>query len=175
MSITSLPRSPRLPGRVVTAGLVAALAVTGTTAIAEAAAAPRTAAPSSHSRVLHYGIKFSPFNVIDVPPLQRSQGDYQAGDYTVFSDVLTNRAGTPVGTEGGTGVITMVSSSGAQIAYSLSIQLPAGQIAAMGLGSPDPHKHVAVVGGTGSYTGADGYLDVIENGDGTGSLTITLR
>jgi hypothetical protein len=80
-----------------------------------------------------------------------------------------------VGTEGGTGTITRVDSTGAQIYYSMAIRLPRGQITASGLGSPDPRKLLAVTGGTGSFVGVRGSVHVIEHGDGTGSLTITLR
>jgi Allene oxide cyclase barrel like domain len=157
--------------------LIAAAALTAAGTITAAAGPPRAAAADkpAHSQVLHFGVLFSPQNLIDVPPLQTHDGDFRAGDYTVFSDVLTDRAGKPVGTEGGTGMITQVSDTGAQLNYDLSIQLPGGQIAAQGLSSPDPHKHLAVVGGTGRYVGAGGEFDLIENGDGTGSLTLTLR
>jgi hypothetical protein len=141
--------------------------------LAAAPAQPSTAA--RQGEVLKFGILFSPFNVIDVPPLQQHPGDYRPGDYTVFSDTLTDRSGKAVGTEGGTGVITKVDATGAQISYTVSIQLPGGQITGQGLGSPDPHKQLAVTGGTGRYVDAAGQVDVIENGDGTGSLTISLR
>lgn len=162
-------------------GIVLAIAVAVTATGAVTAAQAATAADlhgqgaSRASHVLHFGVKFSPQNVIDVPPLQQHDGDYQPGDYVVFSDVLTNRAGDPVGTEGGSGLITQVSDTTIQLYYSLAIQLPGGQITAQGLSSPAPAKRIAITGGTGAYTGAAGTLDLIENGDETGSLTLTLR
>jgi hypothetical protein len=57
----------------------------------------------------------------------------------------------------------------------MAIELPGGQIAASGLGSPDPHKHLVVTGGTGRFVGAQGSLRVPEKGDGTGTLRILLR
>jgi hypothetical protein len=160
---------------VAAAALTAAGTITAAAGPTPAASASASAGKPSHPRVLHFGVRFSPQNIIDVPPLQTHDGDFHAGDYTVFSDVLTDRAGRPVGVEGGTGMITQVSDTGAQLNYDLSIQLPGGQIAAQGLGSPDPHKHLSIVGGTGSYVGAGGEFDLVENGDGTGSLTLTLR
>lgn len=150
----------------------------GAVTAAHAATTPdlRDQGASHHpSRVLHFGVQFSPQNVIDVPPLQQHKGDYQPGDYTVFSDVLTNRGADPVGTEGGSGLITQVSATNVQLYCSLAIQIPGGQITAQGLSSPAPTKRLAITGGTGAYTGASGALDLIENGDGTGSLTLTLR
>ena len=93
-------------------GIILVIAVVATTTGAATAAQAGTTADlhgqgASHaSRVLHFGVRFSPQNVIDVPPLQQHDGDYQPGDYVVFSDVLTNRAAHPVGTEGGSGLIT---------------------------------------------------------------------
>lgn len=161
------PSGRRTAAALVATGLVAAGLLT--------AAAAGTQASDEHSRVLRFGLRFSPQNVIDVPPLQAHDGDFKAGDYTVFSDVVTDRSGRRVGTEGGTGMITRVDSTGAQIHYSMAIRLPGGQLTASGLGSPDPHKHLAVTGGTGSFIGARGSVRVLERGDETGTLTITLR
>jgi hypothetical protein len=60
---------------------------------------------------------------------------------------------------------------------SMAIQLDRGQITAGGIGSADAHRLLAVTGGTGSFTGAAGSIQVVENGDeaDTGSLVITLR
>jgi Dirigent-like protein len=159
-------------------GVIAAIAVAvlaGGAVTAASASTPSTHTSGHGRQVLHLGVKFSPFNVIDVPPLQKTDGDFQPGDYAVFSDVLTNQAGKKVGTEGGSGLITKVSSSGAQVYFSLAIKLPHGQVAAAGLASTAPHKRIAVVGGTGAYSGARGRLDLVEKGDGTGTLTLTLH
>lgn len=126
-------------------------------------------------RTLHFDVKFSPFNLIDVPPTAQGEGDYRPGDYAVFSDTLLDRSGRRVGTEAGTGLITRVSDSGIQVVYTMTVRLHGrGQISAQGLGSPNPNKQLAVTGGTGRFVGADGYLDLVEHGDGTGTLDITL-
>jgi hypothetical protein len=80
-----------------------------------------------------------------------------------------------VGTEAGSGVITKVSSTGAQVYFSMAVQIAGGQIAAQGISSTAPTKRLAVVGGMGEYTGVSGYLELVENGDGTGRLTVVLR
>ena len=168
MKITRLTRV-RIGTAIVAIGSVAACLVT--------AAATSSQASNEHVRVLRFGVQFSPFTVIDVPPLQATPGDYKPGDYTVFGDVLTNGAGRRVGTEAGTGTITRVDDSDVQIYYSMAIKLRDGQITASGIGSPDPRKHLAVTGGTGSFTGASGSIRLVENGDAanTGSLKIILR
>jgi hypothetical protein len=163
----TISRRTRLQSAAVTV-VVAAVAVT-------ALIGSGSQAETQHARVLRYGLRFSPFHVVDVPPSQTRPGDYQAGDYTVFSDRILDRRGRTVGGEAGTGTITRIDGTGAQIYYSMAIRLHGGQVTASGLGSPDPRKLLAVTGGTGSFVGARGSVHVIEHGDGTGSLTVTLR
>jgi hypothetical protein len=164
------------------AAVAAAAAIAGTSAIvatstaAGAAPTASAAASSVHHRVsvLRFAVRFSPFHVVDVPPLAKQDGDYGIGDYAVFSDDLLNARGHVVGTEGGSGLVTRVSSTGVQVFFDMAIGLAHGQIAAQGLSSPAAHKRLAIVGGTGRYVGARGHIDLVENGNGTGSLVITL-
>src|SRR4051795_6604001 len=170
-------------------GLIAAAAVTAAAVVtvggiaATSAGADTQASSAGHDsqhrqhsgQILRFGVLFSPHNVIDVPPLQRTDGDFQPGDYAVFSDVLTDRAGHRVGREGGSGLITRRTSTGAEVYFSLAIKLHHGQIEAQGLASIAPRKTLAVVGGTGRYANAHGHLVLVENGDETGSLTVTLH
>jgi len=164
-------------GRIAVVAVVAAVVLTGGgVAVTTAGADTPSVSARHHTRhVLHFGVLFSPQNVIDVPPLRRSRGDFLPGDYVVFSDVLTDRAGDRVGREGGSGLITRVTSTGAEVYFSLAIKLHHGQIEAQGLASIAPHKKLAIVGGTGRYADASGHLALVENGDETGSLTVTLR
>jgi hypothetical protein len=174
----NLPRpSTRLSAAVATTCLVAAGLVTVAATTTSQASTAGNARCHPHCRVLRLGVEFSPQNVIDVPPVQATRGDYRPGDYLTFSDVLVDHAGQHVGTEAGTGMITRVDDTGAQIFYSMAIKLRDGRITASGIGSPDPHKYLAVTGGTGSFTGAAGAVSVTENGDdaNTGTLVIKLR
>jgi hypothetical protein len=156
----------------VAAVTAAAVVAGGTVAVTTAGANTPTGNARHHSQhVLHFGVVFSPHHVIDVPPLKQTQ----PGDYAVFSDLLINRAGDRVGREGGSGLITRVTPSGAEVYFSLAIKLRHGQIETQGLASIAPRKQLAIVGGTGRYADASGHLALIENGDGTGSLTVTLR
>ena len=156
--------------RVAATGTVTALVALGVLATTGA----DSQASVHDSRVLRFGVEFSDPNLVDVPPLQKHQGDYGPGDYLTFGDVLTDHAGRRVGVESGEGMITRVDDEGALIFYSMAIHLPAGDIAAAGIGSADPHKNLVVTGGAGSYLGARGTVRVVENGDGTGALKITL-
>src|SRR5205814_638439 len=77
----------------------AAVVTAALTPTAVASAAPSPAAASSvdgahHGvTVLRFAVKFSPFHVVDVPPLAKHAGDYGIGDYAVFSDQLLNSRG----------------------------------------------------------------------------------
>jgi hypothetical protein len=155
-----------------------ALAAVATVGAGTVAAAGPTTAGTSHSaqtvdshRRMHFEVEFSPHRVIDTPP----QRELQPGDYSVFSDRLLDRAGRVVGRQAGSGLVTKIRATGAQVYFSLAVKLAHGQIAVQGLSSTAPTKRMAVVGGTGRYTGADGHAILVERGDGTGTLTVTLR
>ena len=151
-------------------GLVASAGGAGAAPTAAPSAAPVVSSPAHHATVLRFAVKFSDHYVVDVPPA--NPDSVGLGDYAVFSDQLLDGKGHAVGTEGGSGLVTNVTEG--QVFFTLAIQLPHGQIAASGLSSPAPSKELAVTGGTGRYVGAQGRLDLVENGDGTGSLVITL-
>jgi hypothetical protein len=168
----------------VTAAVVAGTAVAVVTSTSSAGAVPVPAAPAAaapaashahHTTVLRFAVKFSDHYVVDVPPLGKNKDDFGIGDYALFSDQLLDRKGHVVGTEAGSGLITKVTTTEAQIFFTLGIQLPHGQITASGISSPAPSKELALTGGTGRYVGARGRLNLVEKGDGTGTLVLTLR
>ncbi len=151
---------------------IAAVGVATVAALGGAAAA----APATHPvRVLRYSVEFSPPNVIHVPPLQQHSGDFQPGNYVTFGDKLRDRHGTQVGVEAGSGMIARIDDTTVQVFFTMAVQLAGGQIAAQAIASNAPAKHLAITGGTGAYLHAVGDLELIENGDGTGTLTLTLR
>jgi len=179
--------TPRTPSRrwvtasAVVAAVVAGTAVAVVSSTSSAGAAPSAPAsaaqsvavashPSHHRTVLRFGVIFSDHYVVDVPPANPNA--VGLGDYALFSDKLLDRKGHKVGTEGGSGLVTDIATG--QIFFNLAIQLPHGQITASGLSSAAPSKELAVTGGTGRYVGASGRLNLVENGNGTGSLVITL-
>src|SRR4029077_14409058 len=113
----SIPSSPPVPDRPpgsrhgVTVAMIALLVALGlTSSQLSASAATETKQPThdaaTRTTELKFGVRFSPFRVVDVPPKATHPGDFQPGDYTVFSDVLTDRTGRHVGTEAGSGLIT---------------------------------------------------------------------
>ena len=157
------------------AAATVALVAVGALALTGNAVAARDPAPDRHINVLRFDVVFSPHNVVDVPPLANQPGDYGPGDYATFGDVLTNSTGRRVGTEAGSGLITGVSATGAQIFFSMAIHLHDGDITAAGIGSADPHKSLVVTGGTGTFLGAQGDVHLVEFRHGTGTLRITLR
>jgi hypothetical protein len=172
MTHTSLTRrGTRIRRYAPALALVVTAAGTATVAAGSTTASMRPHGHTDTYRRLHFDVEFSPHSVMDLPPL----GEIQPGDYAVFSDRLLNRAGQLVGAQGGSGLITKVRATGAQVYFSLAIRLRHGQIAAEGLSTTAPTKHLAVVGGTGRYAGADGHVVLVEDGDGTGTLTVTLR
>jgi hypothetical protein len=178
-SDSSIGSRDRASGRLKAVAIALAVTVGLTSGVLSASAGTdssgRSNSPTAHATRLRFGVKFSPFTVIDVPPRATHPGDYQPGDYTVFSDVLTDRTGRRVGTEGGSGLITKVSNSEVQLCYTLAIRLRGGQIAVQGLASPAPDKRLAVVGGTNRFLGARGHFHLVEHRNGTGVLVITLR
>jgi hypothetical protein len=95
------------------------------------------------------------------------------GDLLVFQDDLLAE-GAQVGVQGGTCTVTAVLAEGFQTHCVGAVQLPDGQIAFSGLATEDPVKELAVVGGTDRYRRAGGSYTFVENGDGTGSVTIEL-
>jgi Dirigent-like protein len=180
MEQQTLPRLVRAAAILAAATAVAGASAVVTTALTPAAvasAAPSATAGTHHPvSVLRFTVRFSPFHPVDVPPLATGPGDYGVGDYVVFSDKLLDRKGRVVGTEAGSGLVTALSSTELQVAYSMTIQLRQGQIAVQGLASNAATKRLGIVGGTGRYVGAAGHIDLTENGDAenTGQLVITL-
>jgi hypothetical protein len=159
-----------------TTATAAAVAAAGVLAMTGNAAATGGPTPDRDARVLRFGVTFSPHHVVDVPPLAKHDNDYGLGDYATFGDVVTDKnTGQQVGTEAGSGLITGISDTGAQIFFSMAIHLRGGDITAAGVSSADPHKTLVVTGGTGSFLGAQGAVHLIEFRHGTGLLRITLR
>jgi hypothetical protein len=133
-----------------------------------AGASPGASGPGGdEGRVLEFDVQFSPFNLTDL-------GDPgpTPGDPIVFNDVLLVD-GTPVGHEVGSCVVVDV--AGPLASCTAVITLDAGGTIAYSLeNAPPPRKVLAVTGGSGRFRGVDGDGLLVENGDGTGVLTLYL-
>ncbi|GIG19738.1 hypothetical protein Cch01nite_04620 [Cellulomonas chitinilytica] len=170
--------------RSLVAVVVAGLAVVTLTG-ASAGASAGSPVGSGRDRTLSFDVQFSGFFLLDfgptgvreVPSVADPDLSPSRGDQIVFEDTLL-RGGTVVGSGSGTCTVTAVVAADPPIALACQVtyQLPDGQVAAQGRASNAPVKNLAVVGGTGRYSGASGELTVTENGDeaNTGSLVIRL-
>jgi len=120
-------------------------------------------------RTLSFGVIFSPFNLLDLGAPGVSEGDQ-----VLFKDVLVSADGSQVGHDGGFCVITKVEAAAIEDECLASYVLPGGQITIQGLDTPAPKKPFAITGGTGRYRKARGDGLLVENGDGTGTVTFHL-
>ena len=156
----------------VSAALIGACLTAIAVAATAAVAAPATTTAARADTTLSFHVTFRPFeqNYVDIGPAGPG-----IGDTIVFQDDITDTHAHKVGVEGGACTLTAVLTDSFQIHCTGTISLPDGQIAYQGLASNAPVKTLAVVGGTGPYTGARGEAVLVELGhDHAGTLTIRL-
>lgn len=142
----------------VTSGFLLAVAIGSTPA----------AATNAAGSTLRYRVQFSPFFYLDLGAPGPSMGDQ-----IVSHDLLFDAGGRQVGHDGIACVVTDPA-AGPEAACTGTFVLPGGQLTTQFLNSPPPVKHFAITGGTGRYRTARGDAVLVENGDGTGSVTFTL-
>ncbi len=125
-------------------GAVVAAAATGTNAQAQAAGAA--------ARTLRLVEKGGGLKIIDNPPKARHQFDISAGDIIIVTRDITTAHG------GGVGSLRLVCiATGATTQQCTGSEvLAGGTLELAGVSAPSPSTVVAVVGGTGRYTGAHG-------------------
>lgn len=99
--------------------------------------------------------------------LAQGTNGWTLGDRFVLNDQLS-RGGEVVGRIGG--VCTIIDVEGFALC-NMTFVLPDGEISGQFLNSPPPEKTFAITGGTAAYLGRPGYGILIENGDGTGTVT----
>jgi hypothetical protein len=118
---------------------------------------------------LRYTLHFSPLAVIDVGAKGNS-----LGDEIVSHDIVFSQSGKRVGYDAQTCTITNLRPP--QLGCSLVVALPGGMITGQYIGAPRPRKLVAITGGTGTYVGASGTIEVVESGhDVSVKNTLTFR
>jgi hypothetical protein len=125
-------------------GAVAAVAAPGANARAQSGgAAPLT---------LHLVEKGGDLKIIDNPPKAKHQFDFSAGDIVIVSRDIFTSAGRRTGSLRLTCIVTTATTQ--QCAG--SEMLAGGMLELAGVSAPSPSTVVAVVGGTGRYSGARG-------------------
>jgi hypothetical protein len=118
------------------------------------------------SSTLEFDVQFSPFNYTDL-----GEPGPSAADQIVFDDTLL-QDGRQVGHEVGSCVVVAVSGlSSCTVVLTLDGR---GTLAYALENSPPPRKVLAVTGGSGEFRTARGDGVLVENGDGTGVLTLSI-
>jgi hypothetical protein len=147
-----------------TAGVAAAVAAS---AVLGLAAAGPSAAAGDDSGTLRFDVVFSPPSYTDL-------GDpgLSAADVLVFHDQLF-RNGAQVGHEVGSCVL--VEASGLSNCTGVVTLDGRGTVTFAFENAPPPEKTLAITGGSGDFRSASGDGTLVENGDGTGTLTLSVR
>jgi hypothetical protein len=124
----------------------------------------------SNTKTLHFDVRFSPFDLIDVD--HSGAQDFSNGDEIVFHDQLFSHQ-RRVGDQGGSCVI--IDGSVGLANCTGVVRLRDGQISYQFLNSPPPDKTLVVTGGTGRYLNVGGKALLHEDATGpTGTLTLYL-
>ncbi len=145
-------------------GLITAALVAGVVAGAASFAAAQEATPVS-SGDLSSGLRFDVvFN--DTFVLADESAGPQLGDRVILNDDLLID-GEVVGHTGGVCTITDVEG---EMLCLVTFALPEGTISTQFLNTPPPEKLFPILGGTGAYENAGGHGELVEAGDGTGTL-----
>jgi hypothetical protein len=156
-------------GRVMAVGsaLVAvALLVPGAVASADSDDSDDPRGGHGHETTLHFDVKFSPFNLVDL-----GQPGISAGDVIVFHDALL-RGDKQVGDMAGSCVVIEAT----PLANCTGVVRLDEQdtIAVAFLNAPPPEKVFDITGGSATYRTAHGDGLLVEHGDGTGTLTLNV-
>jgi hypothetical protein len=102
--------------------------------------------------------------------LAAGQAGFAVGDRVILDDALLVD-GKEVGTT--SGVCTITDAAGVMLC-AITFVLPEGTLSTQFVNTPPPEKHFALFGGTDAYAARVGSGVLLEHGDGTGRLTITV-
>lgn len=119
---------------------------------------------TAHAEELVFDVKFND------SVLAAGQNGLVAGDRIILDDMLL-RGGAEVGSTAG--VCTITDPAGVMFC-AITFVVPDGTINTQFPNTPPPEKHFALFGGTGAYAGREGSGVLLEHGDGTGTLTLTI-
>ena len=155
---------------VLTAAVIAALAVVAGT-VSAAAASPAAAPAAAKSTTLTFDVVFSPFELVATNNVRNPGSPFALGDEVVFHDQLFAN-GQHVGDEVGSCVIVDLTPD-LPNNCSAVIRVPGGDITAQFATSPGPApKPLALTGGTGIYRNIGGDGTLVEFGPVKGKLTL---
>ena len=157
-----------MPRKVLTAAVIAVLAIVAGT-VSAAAASPAAGPSAAKSTTLVFDVVFSPTEFVQANNVRNPESPFALGDELVFHDQLFS-GGQHAGDEAGSCVIVDVSPLLANCTE--GIRLQHGTITAQFLNAPPPTKQIAVTGGTGTYKNVGGDGTLVEFGNGKGSLTL---
>jgi hypothetical protein len=147
---------------------VGAVLVVSAVLIPEAAAGARPSADGGGGgRTMRFDVEFSPPNYTDFGPT-----GFSAPDVIVFRDTLL-RDGETVGHEVGSCVL--VDTAGTANCTGVVTLDGRGTIAFAFENAPPPEKTLAITGGTGEFRSAGGEGTLVEAGNGTGTLTLSVH
>ena len=126
------------------------------------------AAATDSGSTLRFRVQFSPFFYLDL-----GEPGPSMGDQIVAHDLLFDRSGQQIGHDGVSCIITDPA-GGPEAECTATFSLPGGQLTTQFLNTPPARKHFAITGGTGTYRRARGEAILVENGDGSGTVTFNL-
>jgi hypothetical protein len=156
--------------RVLAAATVLAASAVLVPAAVAAAGPDHATGDEEHGRdddvTLRFDVAFSPFDIVDV-----GEPGFSAGDVIVFHDTLL-RDGQEVGDQVGSCVLVEAT----PLANCTGVVRLGDQdtITFAFVNAPPPEKTFALTGGSGRYRTAQGDGTLVENGDGTGTLTLSV-
>jgi hypothetical protein len=156
---------------VLTAAVIAALAVVAGTVSAAAAASPAARPAAATSTTLVFKVVFSPHTIIE-SNTDNPEAPIALGDENIFHDQLFangQHAGDSVGS-----CVAVTAPPATVVGNCTAVfRLPGGDITAQFATGPGPApKPLAITGGTGIYNSAGGDGTLVEFGNGKGKLTL---
>jgi hypothetical protein len=109
--------------------------------------------------------KDTAFNFVDNPPKGTKKSPPSIGDLFAFTSTLSTKSGKAVGHLDASCTVTSTGAHGRSTCTGV-FQLPGGQIVGVALIPTEntTAQDISIVGGTGAYVGASGYLHTVSRG-----------
>jgi len=157
--------------KVLTAAVIAALAV-GAGTVSAAAASPAARPAAAKSTTLVFDVVFSPLTIVAANNVRNPGSPFALGDEIVEHDQLFS-GGRQVGDDLFSCVIVSAPPAALLANCAAIVRLPGGNITAQTPAIPGPApKALALTGGTGTYRNIGGEGTLVEFGPVKGKLTL---